>query len=140
MADSFRLKLYTPAGVAFEGDVLDVTVPVSDGTVTHGEIGILPNHAKYTGLLGTGLIEYRLKEGSERKRAVISGGFCSFSNNTLAVLSDSIDTTESVDPDRYSTEREALRSFVAGSDGYSDEWAIAAAKLARIDAIEKLLR
>jgi len=135
MADgTFKLKLVTPRGLEREEEVSSVSLPSSQG-----EIGVLPQHAKYTGLLGTGILAFTPATSSESVRVVISGGFCTFSDNTLSVLADSVDTPESVAGGAYSSEREKLLEVMKSSGPQDTEWVIAQSKLARIDAIDRLI-
>ena len=87
-AESFELKVFTPVGLALEATVTSVTLQGSDG-----QLGILPGHANYLGLLGTGPLEYTVAGTSGSKRIGIEGGFCTFASNTLSVLADSADVT-----------------------------------------------
>jgi F0F1-type ATP synthase epsilon subunit len=49
----FRLKIFTPAGLVLEDSAREVKLPTEAG-----EIGILPQHARYCGILGNGQMEY----------------------------------------------------------------------------------
>ena len=82
--DSFHLKILTPAGLALMDVATEVYLPSSDG-----EIGVLPGHCIYTGLLGTGTLRFHSDNGDSR-RVQISGGFCNFANNTLTILADRV--------------------------------------------------
>lgn len=84
MADSFKLRIYTPAGLLHEDVVTSVTLPSSNG-----EIGVLPRHCKYTGVLGSGNLNYTTPAG-DKKKITLSGGFCTFNTDTLEVLADSV--------------------------------------------------
>ena len=81
-ANSYKLKVYSPAGLVLEEEVKSVTLPSSNG-----EIGVLPGHTKYVGLLGSGELRCDTVSG-EPKKLKISGGFCNFSGNVFNVLSD----------------------------------------------------
>lgn len=131
--DRINLKVYTPAGLVVDTQASYVTLPASDG-----DIGVLPHHARYIGLLGTGLLEYFEESGASRKM-VISNGFCNFVNGTLVVLADSVDLPESVDRSRFAAERPNLEKTLQTSSLYEGETALAAQKLRRIEAIDRLL-
>lgn len=77
MANSFTLKIVSPEGVIAERVVESVQLPMVDG-----EIGVLPNHCGYTGLLKAGMV----RTGSESYE--IRGGFARFADNVLTVLAD----------------------------------------------------
>lgn len=85
MADQFSLKVYSPAGLALETVTDEVLLPGSDG-----EIGILPNHARYTGLLGKGAVRYRAEGKSNFLSVKVSGGFSHFADDELSILADKI--------------------------------------------------
>lgn len=81
--DGFKLKILTPVGVVLEEDgVTAVNLPSSDG-----EIGILPGHIRYSGLLGKGVLKYTKSSGTQNKVAVTEG-FCNFSGDELTILAD----------------------------------------------------
>ncbi len=84
MADTFRLRIFTPEGLLREEVVSSVTLPS-----THGEIGVLTKHTKYTGVLGSGALTFTVPSG-EKNKIEIAGGFCTFSAETLVILADSV--------------------------------------------------
>ncbi|MCB0353042.1 MAG: ATP synthase F1 subunit epsilon [Bdellovibrionales bacterium] len=135
MADSvFELKLYTPAGLAVDEQVEEVTVPTSVG-----QVGILPQHAKYTAVLGTGVLQYIASGSKKVQRMVVSGGFVSFSENKLTVLADSLDDLSSVNRDSYASDRGVLQKVVEAGSLDDVETIAAKAKLDRIEAIDQLI-
>lgn len=129
---SFAFRVVTPAGVALEEQVQEVYLPAESG-----EVGVLPGHALYTGLLGVGILRYK-KDGSE-KSLVVAGGFSSYTDGCLTILADSADFADSIDLDSYSEERSALKEKVSGTSTFEPEWAFASKELARIEAIDKLI-
>jgi F0F1-type ATP synthase epsilon subunit len=79
----FRLKIFTPAGLVLEDSAREVKLPTEAG-----EIGILPQHARYCGILGNGQMEYLPAQSSTPKKLQVRGGFCSFVDETLTLLAD----------------------------------------------------
>ena len=132
-SDTFQLKVYTPAGLELEVQVQEVLVPSSEG-----EIGVLPHHAKYIGLLGTGILEY-IEVGGKARRLVVSGGFCNFVNEELVVLADSVDQADTVDREHYAQDRSALSKMVLEMSADDPKVVYARQALARMDAIDQLL-
>ncbi|MDC0358359.1 F0F1 ATP synthase subunit epsilon [Oligoflexia bacterium] len=133
--DGYQLRIYTPTGLALEDFASQVTLPASDG-----EIGVLQQHIKYTGLLGTGVLEYFSTEENRPVRLVISGGFCNFSHNTLVVLADSVDLASSVDLDNYAKDRRKHTELLGeGGDASMPEWRHAQEQLKRIEAIDDVI-
>jgi F0F1-type ATP synthase epsilon subunit len=72
-------------------------------------------------------------------KLVVSGGFCTFSEGVMTVLADSVDTAETVDRQGYAKERDALIEQMKGGGDIDPQWLLAQEKLARIDAIDRLL-
>lgn len=133
-AESYKLKIFTPAGLACEDEASEVTLPAIDG-----EIGVLPQHIGYTGLLGTGLLSYNSLNESQAVRLVISGGFCNFNDDTLTILADSIDMIDTVDREAYAKDRQKFSETLSGGDASSAEWNFAKEQLARIEAIDAMI-
>lgn len=133
-AEYFTIKILTPAGLVLEERVREVKLPSSQG-----EIGILPHHVKYTGLLGVGILEYSAEGAGEKKRLVVCGGFCTFSNDTLTLLTDAVDLPENVDRSLYAKNRDDLRKLIQSEDTQTAQWLISKEKLSRIEALDTLL-
>lgn len=133
-SESFTLKVLTPAGLVLEDRASSVTIPSSQG-----EIGVLPMHANYNGLLGTGILEYQPAGGGAPKRIVISQGFCSFGDNTLSILADYVAQAEQVNPNNYSADRTKLQAIVDEGNTADPGFAVAQEKLRRIEAIDQLI-
>jgi F-type H+-transporting ATPase subunit epsilon len=146
-AESFQLKIITPAGVALEEDVATVTVPSANG-----EIGILPDHAEYTALLGVGVLTYKAVQKADLSRLVVTGGFCQFNNNVLTVLADSVDlATTGAEQNSAAAvrakslgktaaeEREEFQKIVDTEDTQTDRWRHAKEQLSRLEAIQSIL-
>ena len=82
MADSLRLRVYTPEQELFDGEVREVTAPGA-----YGEIGILPDHAALVTTLEPGVLSY--KQDRRVGRYQITGGFAEVRDNVVTVLADS---------------------------------------------------
>ena len=132
MENGFNLEIIVPAGQLVNEKVAAVTLPTE-----LGQVGILPEHADYTALLGTGILEYNAQSGV--KKLVVSGGFLSFARSNLKILADSVDTPESVDKAGYAKDRSNLESILKDNPMTSPEWISAKNKIDRIEAIERLL-
>jgi F-type H+-transporting ATPase subunit epsilon len=130
---SFNLKIYTPRGLVLEARALSVTMPGSDG-----EIGILPEHTQYTGVLGAGIFQFQRVGSSATDRLIVSGGFASFQSSELTILADSVDLEETV-PQLKATiaaEKKALEDKMANLNAFDPEWESVQQRLKRIDVIE----
>lgn len=131
---NLTLEIFTPAGLALQDSASQVTLPADNG-----EIGILPDHIRYTGLLGTGLLEYYSTEEKKPKRLVLSGGFTNVSENKVTILADSIDLIDGVDRNNYAEKRSEYTELVANGVYDEPECVHARTQLARIEAIDKLI-
>ena len=131
MAEEFTLEVYTPAGKVFAGNASAAKLPSSNG-----EIGILPGHVAYVGVLGTGVLELTGSDGS--KRIAVSGGFVSVSDEKVSILADDAVTPQTVDPD-YNQERQALIEQLDKANLYAPETKRAQQKLAMIEAVDALV-
>jgi len=133
MADStFSVRVITPAGIMLEDESNAVSVVGADG-----QVGILGQHVRYTGVLGTGILKLMLISGEERK-FVISGGFCNFTNNMLIILADRAELPSNINRDSLPKERSELEAALAEGDSQSPQWLEARSKLSRIEAVEEL--
>ena len=132
MADAIRLKVYTPVGVILEDTVQSVTLQNSEG-----EIGILPGHARYISLLGTGILTY-VKSGGETRKLIASEGFCHFIDGELVVLADHVDLPSQVGKIDVGKEKEVLNKELQQANFFEPKWDIKVSQLKRLEAIEKL--
>ena len=132
--DVITLKVLTPAGLVLEDKASSVTVPSA-----LGEIQILPQHARYSGLLGTGILEYQPVGNAPAKRMVISQGFFNLSGDVLDILADYVVQAEQVDRGGYAAQRPTLEKTVAAGNTTEPEFAVAKEQLGRIEAIDRLL-
>jgi len=86
-SSSFHLSIVLPTRKVFEGSVSEVVLPAYDG-----EVGILPNHESFVGILGTGPLKY-IHEGKDYWLAISSGVF-KVSGQSLSVLAESAEKGE----------------------------------------------
>ena len=131
-SDKFTIRIYTPAGLILTAEATAVRLTASDG-----EIGILPQHTRYVGLLGIGVLEYQSENG-KANRLVASNGFCNFVNDGLLILADSVDLPEEVNSQTYDKERASLQKLLQTADSNAD-LDLTQQKLRRIEAIDQLL-
>jgi F-type H+-transporting ATPase subunit epsilon len=85
--ENFILDIITPKGRYISDEVESVVFPGF-----RGEVGVLPNHADYIGLISTGLLTYRSKTAPTDAHLIVSGGIAQFhSGNKLSILADSVE-------------------------------------------------
>ncbi|HLQ67042.1 MAG TPA: ATP synthase F1 subunit epsilon [Candidatus Limnocylindrales bacterium] len=81
----FTFRLVTPQRIVFEGQVVSIQVPGSEGY-----LGVLAHHAPLITTLKPGRLEMRHPSGGVTAYAV-TGGFLEVSDNVASVLADSAD-------------------------------------------------
>jgi F-type H+-transporting ATPase subunit epsilon len=79
---AMRVVVVTPERALYDGGASAVIAPAYDGLV-----GILPRHAPFLSLLGTGGLVLRTAEGERRFR--LSGGFIQVVGNVVRVVAES---------------------------------------------------
>lgn len=63
-----QLKLITPEKIFFEGEIISVQVPGSEG-----DFGVLPGHAPFISTIRPGVLTIDLTTGSVMKMIVVGG-------------------------------------------------------------------
>ncbi len=97
---TMKLEIITAEGVVFEGDVVAVVAPGSEG-----ELGILPHHAALMTMLQPGELLVRPAEGEEQY-LVVMGGFMEVTGDRVTVLADAAERVAEIDEARA---QEAMR-------------------------------
>ena len=83
MSPFFRLKVITPQGSAYQGEIVHALVPSENGFV-----GVLANHAPYLTSSPGGRFEVREKSGLEKK-FLAGPGFFEAARNEATFLTES---------------------------------------------------
>lgn len=78
-----RVLVISPERAVFDGEADSVVAPAYDG-----EVGILPRHAAFMALLGTGPLTVRHGGGSSRFH--VQGGFLQVVSNTVRVVAEHV--------------------------------------------------
>jgi F-type H+-transporting ATPase subunit epsilon len=86
MADSLRLRIYSPERQLFDDQVREVTAPAA-----WGQIGILPDHAALVTTLDSGELSY--KQDGRSGKFQIGAGFAEVRDNVVTVLAESAEAT-----------------------------------------------
>ena len=86
-AHAMRVVVVTPERALYEGEATSVVVPAYDGLV-----GILPRHAPFLALLGTGELVVRADDGEHRFR--VAGGFVQVVDNVVRVVAEKAEPVE----------------------------------------------
>lgn len=116
MAESFRLKVVTPAGGVFDDDVASVT--------TRSEVGefcMLPEHSRLLTALEPGRLVITRKDGAVESY-VIDEGFLEGGADHASVIVQQCVAVAEIDEAAVKREADALRAEVAklGEEGGSD--------------------
>lgn len=129
---TFQLKVFSGRGLEVEATVSDVTVPSESG-----ELGFLQNHCDYVGLIATGITQYTDAADSSAKKCLVSGGICTFNNNVLTLLADTVDKPEELASARVSDDELALlEAELAQLSLYDPAWEVLSQKVARLQALK----
>lgn len=122
---TFPLRIGTPDGLLFEGDVERV---VCRGIT--GDLAILAGHCNFCTALGMGEAHVILEDGSKKEAACI-GGMLSVMNGTCRVLATTWEWKEDIDKERAETAKKNAERLLAKGGLTDREYKIAEAKLQR---------
>lgn len=78
-----RVTVISPQASLYDGEADAVTAPAYDG-----QIGILPRHAPFMTLLGSGVLTVRHAEAT--RRFTVSGGFLQVVDNVVRVVAEQV--------------------------------------------------
>lgn len=120
---TFKLTLSTPERRVFDKQIIQATLPVSDGEVT-----LLADHIPYVAALKAGEVRLVLENGEEEILA-LSGGFLEFQKNTLTLLADTAERAEEIDIERAERAKARAEEAKQRKDLGEMEYATVAAKL-----------
>jgi len=122
---TFPLRIGTPDGLLFEGDIERV---VCRGIT--GDLAILAGHCNFCTALGMGEAHVILEDGSKKEAACI-GGMLSVMNGTCRVLATTWEWKEDIDRERAETAKKKAENLLAKGGLTDREYKMAEAKLQR---------
>ncbi|MBQ9064186.1 MAG: ATP synthase F1 subunit epsilon [Blautia sp.] len=123
--NTFPLRIGTPDGLLFEGNV----VSVSCRTIT-GDLAILAGHINYCTALGMGRACVVLEDGTRREAACI-GGMLTMVDGECRVLATTWEWKEDIDFERAQSAKKKAEEMIS-KGGLSDrEFTLVEAKLHR---------
>ena len=120
----FPLKIVTPDGLEFEGQVEELIVR----TVT-GDLGILAGHISCVAPLGMGTATIVI-DGQKRYAACI-GGMVSVVNGNVNLLPTTFDWAEDIDLDRVQVSEQKARTILGNRASTGTDIRMAEARLKR---------
>lgn len=130
---TFTLKLITPSGITFEGEVLEASLPTPDGQIT-----ILADHKPIITQLVPG--EIKLQKSGKETYLSTEGGIAYVSKNFLKILADTAESADSLDLAKIEEARkkaEHLKAQAIGEEEYAQAEALIEKQLAKIKFIKK---
>lgn len=122
---TFHLKISTPDGLLFDGEVERVRVRMIDGDVC-----LLAHHTDYVSAVGAGEASIAMADGQVRKAACI-GGMLAMINNEASLIATTFEWAEDIDLDRAKRAREVAQARIAAAKNDDRELMLASAKLQR---------
>lgn len=78
-----RVLVISPERAVFDGEAEAVTAPTYDG-----QVGILPRHAPFMTVLGTGILTVR--SGGATSHFRVQGGFLQVVSNTVRIVAEHV--------------------------------------------------
>ena len=122
---TFPLRVGTPDGLLYEGDVARVVC-----RTISGDLAILPGHCNYCTALGMGEAHIVLEDGTRRNAACI-GGMLTMVDGMCRLLATTWEWSDEIDSERAEKAKQAAEATL-NQEGLSDhEYNVAKAKLQR---------
>ena len=90
MADGMKLKVVTPTGGFYDGDVSMVEL-----TTTEGEIGIYPDHIPLTAVVAPGVL--KIHENGGEKEAALTSGFITILPEQVTIMAEVVEWPDEID-------------------------------------------
>lgn len=123
--NTFPLRIGTPDGLLFEGDVERVVC-----RSINGDLAILAKHCNFCTALGMGEASVVTEDGTRRTAACI-GGMLSVMNGTCRLLATTWEWKEEIDTVRAQKAKERAEAAIANGGLTDQEYKIMEAKLQR---------
>lgn len=121
---TFHLKISTPDGLLFDGEVERLRVRMIDG-----DVSLLANHMDYVSAVGVGEAAILTADGQTRTAACI-GGMLSMIRNEASLIATTFEWAEQIDVERAKAAKEKAEAKISAA-GDKHELMLARAKLQR---------
>lgn len=122
---TFHLKISTPDGMTFDGEVERVRVRMIDGDVC-----LLAHHADYVSAVGAGEASLVTADGQTRTAACI-GGMLTMISGEANLIATTFEWSDEIDLDRAQRAKEKAEARIAAAKNDKRELMLAQAKLQR---------
>ena len=120
----FSLKIVTPDGLKFEGQVEELIV-----RTTTGDMGILAGHVKCVAPLGMG--QAVLLANGKRRTAACIGGMVSMVNGNATLVPTTFEWAEEIDVDRATASEKRAQTVLTNKAATDTDIRMAEARLKR---------
>ena len=121
---SFNLKIATPDGLDFEGEIESLLV-----RTVEGDVEILAGHTDFLSALSTG--RTRIIVDGEKRFASSSGGFVSVKNGEVSMICTTFEFADEIDINRAKEAKEKAEAALSSANDNKISEALIKAKLAR---------
>ena len=122
---TFHLKISTPDGLAFDGEVERLRVRMIDG-----DVSLLAHHMDYVSAVGAGEAAIVMADGHTRYAACI-GGMLAMIQNEANLIATTFEWADDIDLDRAERAKEAAEARIVAAKDDDKELLLAKAKLQR---------
>ena len=122
---TFHLKISTPDGMKFDGEVERLRVRVIEG-----DMCLLAHHMDYVSAVGAGEAAITTADGQTRYAACI-GGMLAMIRNEANLIATTFEWAEDIDLERAKRAKEAAEARIAAVQNDDRELMLASAKLQR---------
>ena len=121
---TFHLKISTPDGLKFDGEVERLRVRMIDG-----DVSLLAHHMDYVSAVGAGEAAILMADGQTRNAACI-GGMLAMINNEANLIATTFEWADEIDLERAKRAKEKAEARIAAAND-KKELLLAQAKLQR---------
>ena len=132
MARSFKLKVYTPAGVLFEDNISQASVHTSDGWIS-----LLANHAPLIGAFQTSHLYVRDLDNN-KVDTIVGEGIFEFNMNTLNLFTNFFAFAKEINENAFDRIEKELNESLAKQATMGSDAAINAISKQLMESINQL--
>jgi len=122
---TFHLKISTPDGLKFDGNVERIRVRMIDG-----DVSLLAHHTDYVSAVGAGEAAVVTEDGQTKYAACI-GGMLAMIRNEATLIATTFEWADEIDLERAKRAKEAAEARIAAAKNDDRELVLASAKLQR---------
>ena len=122
--NSFRLKIVTPDGLAYDGQAEELIVRTATG-----DLGIMAGHINIVAPLGMG--QAVVVVDGQRKTAACIGGMVTVVNGVTTLVPTTFEWAEDIDFKRAAASEQRAKAVIANKDTSKTDLRLAEARLKR---------